>query len=301
MIHPFRSYMYQFVCCSAFIVLLGSGCRPAVEQTTTNSQVVLKAPIAGTNLQRQGLTLSPGTQACESRGFIVVARFDTTTERTIEYCQFTDGSECRLDEFSSGICGPGQGAAVLTNLNLIANPFVEFSCSETSPPVCGTNGHTYTNACIAAQSGVSIAREGRCSAEEIAASIPTAETTNTDTRTQTISTANTYISGNSNTPSLSSSNEGTEAKDQQYNQAWLASVIALIEGRGPTTPRTYIDICRQGNNTVYLQTNGTNNLPSTLYTARGEILCNPNRDFAGRCPGTGAPTGCSRVYTDTST
>jgi hypothetical protein len=280
--------------------MIGVGCKSSVEGDVIDSgQVVLKAPARDTELERQALEISPAAQACESRGFVVVARFDTTQNSTVEYCQFDDGSECRLDEFSSGICGPGQGAAVLTNPDLISNQFVEFSCDDASPQVCGVNGHTYTNACIAAQAGIKVAREGRCTAEEIAANMPVVDTTN-DTRTSIVQQASTYISNNLSTPNTPAPINDPEVQQQGNNPAWLASVIALIEGRGPTTPRTYIDVCRQNNQIVYLQTNGTNALPSTLYNSSGEVLCNPNRDFAGRCPASGIVSSCSRIFTDTS-
>lgn len=283
------------------LLLIGAGCGSSEQGSvsTSTEQAIIKAPASEIALRRQALEASPAVRACESRGFSVVARFDAEASETIEYCQFDDGSECRLDEYTAGTCGPGQGAAILTNSNLITDPFVESTCDEASPPVCGVNGHSYDNACIAAQSGIEIAREGLCSAEEIAANNPTIAPKN-NARTNVISTAKSYISNRGNEPTIPPVNDDPAVAAQGKNPAWLASVIALIEGRGPTVPRTYINICSLGNTTVYLQTNGTNDLPSTLYNEQGEILCNPNRDFAGRCPSNGVPTGCERVYTDTT-
>lgn len=60
-----------------------------------------------------------------------------------EFCQHQTG-ECN----GSGVCAP--------------RPEV---CTAVDEPVCGCNGRTYANACLAAQAGVSVAAKGICSGQ----------------------------------------------------------------------------------------------------------------------------------------
>lgn len=63
-----------------------------------------------------------------------------------EYCQFTEGT-CHIID-NMGICQP-----------------IPEVCTMDFRPVCGCDGKTYSNACAAAASGVSVSHEGMCGEE----------------------------------------------------------------------------------------------------------------------------------------
>lgn len=61
-----------------------------------------------------------------------------------EYCDYDDG--CGFDD-GGGVCKPRPEG-----------------CTEDCPGVCGCDGHTYCNACIAASAGVDVLHDGACDA-----------------------------------------------------------------------------------------------------------------------------------------
>ncbi len=63
-----------------------------------------------------------------------------------EYCQFTEGT-CHIID-NMGICQP-----------------IPEICMMDFRPVCGCDGKTYSNACTAAASSVSVSHEGPCAEE----------------------------------------------------------------------------------------------------------------------------------------
>lgn len=290
------------------LLLVGAGCgstEPATPDTSATTTVaVIKAPATTKSEEQARFEQSSEKRLCTSRGFFVISRFDTTIEKTVQYCQFDDGTECPLTEFANGVCGPGQGAIVQTNTKLLLNEFIETTCPSTAVPVCGVNGHSYENSCIAAQAGIEVAREGMCDEAAIDAVAPERKTAVT-TRQTAIQKASSLVTRDTRTgnaadeprelpPPIDTTPPETE---QGTAPEWIATVIALIEASAPTTPRTYIDACSADGARVYLESNGTADIPSTLYDTDGDIICNPNRDFAGICPS--VPTNsCTRIYTD---
>lgn len=286
----------------AILLFLGTGCsNNATEPTVTSEPVpaVLKAPGNAVELGTAAVQTSAGERACTSRGFEIISRFDELTESTRKYCRFDDASECPLDEYAIGTCGPGQGAASLTNPGLLRNLVVETTCTETDPPVCGVNGHSYANRCIAVQAGISLAHEGMCTETEIDAASPRL-ITRANSRTSAIERATQIISNNQQSTSATPPPTLDPAVSTQgATPDWLSTVIALIEAENPTSPRMHVDACIYNSRVVYYETNGTEELPSTAYDTNGAIICNPNRDFAGFCPSFASKkSGCERVYTD---
>jgi hypothetical protein len=90
---------------------------------------------------------------------VVVNKRKVTDLGDIELCdnQCTDNSECGFDSYCQKETGNCGGVGVCQQKGDL--------CPQVFDPVCGCDGNTYSNSCLAGVAGVSVAHEGECDGE----------------------------------------------------------------------------------------------------------------------------------------
>lgn len=241
------------------LLLLGAGCSNAtdtvVQQPEQTPVVVTKPP--GTD------TIDYAIDACESRGFEAVLRYDANTKNTSTYCDFGNGYACEAVAYITGSC-----TANSTNRIYLAMtdgvPDNIRTCTNEETPVCANNGITYTNSCIASLQQVDIAHVGVCTEAEQEAAFPSTPTG-----------GNTGGAGSS---SGSGSNTGGSSGSQ--NGAWVLYLSAIANKSANPTQ----EVCTYGSTKVYYTVESCPDCFSTLYNASGQVICHPHNDIANECP-----------------
>ena len=242
------------------IILLGAGCLPFGTTTTPTSTSTVR-----TLVQRQPIkTVDPLDHAynrCTDQGYRLLLRFDTKTHTTKGYCQFSDDTECEAVAFANGVCAQDRGAEVFAP----SKPTNIRQCEPLEAPVCGTDGNTYVNVCIASLQQVPVLHNGACAVPP--PKKPTIATneigSNSVSSQQTI--LNEQTIQNNNIPS------------------WIQTIKSLSEKSG-SIYKTIVESCQFGDQTVYYQYESCPTCFDTLYNGDGDVICFPKHDLGNRCP-----------------
>ena len=244
------------------VLLVGAGCNGSNSGNTatstdsaTSTHDVVKKP-GGVE------PLDYAIEACEHSGYDVILKYDNETKTTDTYCQFNSGYACEAVSYITGTCtttSTNRMYLVTTN----GMPQNIRTCSNEEQPVCGKDGITYMNSCIAGLQQIAIQHQGVCSIEEQQASSGSDSTNKTG-----------------GTTGGSTQTTGSSKSDIPSWWGYIPSIIGY-SGRQTATK----EICTyEGNAIVYFVEDNCPECFSTLYNKSGSVLCHPSNDIANSCP-----------------
>lgn len=232
--------------------------------TTTTPTKLVKMPDSETKVEYT---------FCESRGFELIIRFDKATQSSKAYCRFPDTTECEAISYMRGECNQGNSS---TTYEIVATdqPIKTIKeCPKNYDPVCGANGATFTNECIATSQNVKVVSLGTCQKSE--------ETT-------------------TNNPGIISGTTGSKPDSSQ--PYWLPIITDMFLLEPKSTPPTFVDKCVFDTKTVYYASYGCANCEDLLYDADANLICYPNKDLTKDCPDyfnlNTKKSYCRRIWTD---
>lgn len=275
--------------------------------------------------------LEKAMTVCEENGFKVSVIEDYEGVETL--CVFDDGTACDIFDFSKGGCDKTAGSSPIEAESTQAIATLRY-CNANNLPVCGSNGITYSNECIAQVEGAEVASEGPCpgSAEDAAGKSRTGDffsnltnnitkrTSRTTKKAQTPSGNDIDKSTSSNSSeSRSTSNVTVVNKQQQSRQSsaklktvlkassgpvalddWFDVLIDVAESEAKRAPGTIVEMCQYSSKIVlFYKSDGKINGFDTLYDIDGEIVCFPKHDINGLCPAkfdVNNRTNCEKVF-----
>ncbi len=267
----------KIIILSLALILVGAGCSDTPEEPTKVVVQPIKKEIV--KKPESSPPIEKAYQFCKSQGYNIVMHYDTIAKKNVISCVFSNNTQCEAVHYLKGMCGPDAGARIATgpiDNNLTALRY----CDRTSPPVCGADGHNYSNHCVAAQQNVKILHEGLCTESEQANPLTTQSPT-------------AAIPNTSNNGSVVPQNE----QQTKEPAPWLSTLFDLIQSQQPLNPRTFVERCNYAGETYYHYVEGCKNCFSILYNYDSTIACFPNNDINISCPGN-FKGNCTRIWRD---
>jgi hypothetical protein len=306
--------LYFFL--SGALVLL-SGCGQAAPQEDTTSATPTTTPVVAT-IRTSTPHIATETQqyylACIQAGHTTSFQYDPATNSHELFCEFDNGYSCPAQDFVDGTCAADSSNQITDETAQLAD------CSTLDQPVCGDDGYTYANICVAEANQVQVLSMGTCEIvldPNIRKTSPidpttqertnglkkfvrnevlleedrqtTKQTTDQTTQTQPEPVADDSESEVFPTNPPAPTEQPTplaEPINRSELPDWLETLISLNDTTSQAGKKTFIERCTFSDTTVFYQgeqsTDGSTF--STLYNAQGDTLCYPSNDFAGTCP-----------------
>jgi len=269
-----------------FLVVVGTGCGDDEPETQEIPELTRgKVITQPTDTDIFNLALD----ACEESGYEGLMHFDDETKETTIYCAFTETTGCDVLAFQAGACGPGNAITLPARAALAGNIR---TCDTSENPVCGEDGNTYVNECIALLQKVSIKKEGVCGPEDKAVLVKDVETVKKQLAAsgETGGTSGGNGSGGGNSGSNGSGSSGSAGGPGNglgggvSPDRWVPFLVTTMASPN-TLGGARIEKCTLGSRTVYYQQDSCPECFSTLYDRGGNVLCYPHNDITNKCPG----------------
>lgn len=255
-----------------------SGCtsetNTSQQNETSTKQVVKKAPedqIGPPSKYKQEYMYD----ACESRGYQVISKFNKQNKKTETYCKFNEDMACPIVEFATGDCSPGNNSITL---NTKSEKKETKDCSEIGP-VCGTNGHTYSNKCLSDRSGVEIDHEGKCKIS--------------DDRFRDTGDKGMVEQIKEKTRRDSSESKDKNQEGEYQPPEWLDGVMALFS-TDLKQDTASIKKCSLDEKTYYMSESDKDY--NAVYDEQGNIICNTDKNINQSCPNNLSQYKCEAVW-----
>ncbi|OIO19494.1 MAG: hypothetical protein AUJ37_02650 [Candidatus Magasanikbacteria bacterium CG1_02_41_34] len=274
-----------FLVCT-MIVLVGAGCGSSNSGDTTSTSTDSATSTHDVVKKPEGVEpIDYAIEACQNNGYDIIFKYDNDTKTSYTYCQFQSGYACEAVSYITGTC-----TTTSTNrMYLVTTDGVPQNirtCTSEEKPVCGKDGITYVNSCIAGLQRVDINHVGVCTEAEQQAAAGKAD--------------NAAGSSSSSGSSSSVSNSiGTATAPTNANTAWLKHLNAIASGKNSGASSPIKEECVYGTNRVYYMVESCPNCFSTLYNTNGDVICHPHNDIANECPSyfnkDNRSTNCKRI------
>lgn len=250
------------------LILLGAGCG--------KEDPPLAPPTISDSVKREPIGADPLELAfdfCEARQYQVVAKYDDAKDSNIYFCQFGSGYACEALAFRSGLCHTSSTNRIFLDTTDIALQNVR-ECAKEEQPICGADGNTYINSCIAALQKIEIAHAGACTEAEQQSALGQ---TKQDT-----------AAGLSPSPSSGSSGapSGPIGPPPTSVPPWAQILFGISGAKTLGAAPLVFEYCvnSKNDNVYYYAEENCSNCFSTLYTQAGTVVCHPHQNIKNDCP-----------------
>lgn len=267
-----KRYLLLFL----FVPLLGAGCigqQPVAEPV---EQVVIKKQPEG-----QISAFEQALNYCERQGNRIIFEYDNEQQDNIAYCVFSNSTGCEVADYYTGRCTRGADA-VPVDVPDMQDVLSIRECTTEEVPVCGVDGNTYLNSCIAQLQGIRVSHDGACALPPGDVVAVTVE------EEQKIAKLNTSIKQSKTQPQV----------DDNGIPSWLNIVMGITGQTSGVSAQ--LERCSVESKTTYYFVEDCPNCFSTLYKPSGEVICHPHNDMNNACPDTfdinKRGTYCSEVW-----
>lgn len=281
MTHRFSLTILGTMLC-ALIFLSGCANTDDVSQTTTSTMPVTVSSTLSTSSSTVALTLKQEAYAhCATRGYDTRLFYNDNTGEYELFCQFDATRECPAEAFLDQSCTP-QNALSTSNVPQADGRVLSLrTCDSRTLPVCGIDGQTYINACIAQVSGITVASQGACATPvTLQPDDRVTERRQTSIRNYTRQAQERFTSSRSNTSGTNEEPPELPQTNEPY-PSWVEVSATFLLQSGD--PNARIEQCSVANETYYYQRSCPTCF-SVLFDDEGDVACFPNNDITGECP-----------------